>query len=218
MTSRIFASSVLCLALLLGAGIRLLRAALPQDDDHRVVTLKRTPAGQNKPVRLVPVAPAAGTRSLFEEARNPPVERVIRRMSKYHERDAREWQGMPIDVTRMPYCESSAQCGLARACVDAKCGPCRSDADCAPGEACVLNHCVIARLVGCRRQSECGAKISCILTGYTTDPRGNGGLSAICLTPDRVPEQKPPDYPPSAYIPEPSRMTAFQEHLRSQPR
>jgi hypothetical protein len=133
--------------------------------------------------------------------------------ARFHERDPREWQGMRMDVAMMPPCESSEQCGLARACIGGRCGPCSQDEQCATGEICALDHCLVARQVECRGRRNCREDIMCILTGYTPDARGNAGLRSMCLTPDRVPAQQEPNFPPSAFIDPPSRLRSFRQHL-----
>jgi hypothetical protein len=101
----------------------------------------------------------------------------------YYPRPAEEWQGMLVDLSVMPPCESSAGCGLARACVEGTCGPCVADSECAAGEGCVLDHCVRTELIECRRAAECAADALCILSGYTGGTaRGNEDMRAHCLS------------------------------------
>jgi hypothetical protein len=102
----------------------------------------------------------------------PPVEQLLGR-------PASEWQGMLVDLAVMPPCEIDEQCGLARACRDGQCGPCEADADCAADEGCVLDHCVKATRIECRRSADCPDGL-CILTGYSDDPRGNRDMTARC--------------------------------------
>jgi hypothetical protein len=94
-----------------------------------------------------------------------------------------EWEGMPIDRSSAPYCEASERCGLARACVESVCTACGADRDCATGEACVLEHCVLTRLAECRSRADCPAGDLCILSGYSPDPRGNADMRASCASP-----------------------------------
>jgi hypothetical protein len=99
---------------------------------------------------------------------------------RYAPRPRDEWQGMLINVNITPPCNASAECGLARACIDEKCMPCERDEHCADGEACVLQHCIAMELVECRRTAECGKGSKCILSGYSRDPRGNEGTRSYC--------------------------------------
>lgn len=101
---------------------------------------------------------------------------------KYHPRAAGEWDGMLVDTSRPQICEKSENCGLALACTEGRCGPCRLDRDCAVGETCVLDHCLLVHLAECRWKAECsGEREICALSGYSPDPRGNEGLRAYCL-------------------------------------
>ena len=91
-----------------------------------------------------------------------------------------EWQGMLQDDGGWP-CERTASCGLARACVDALCVACREDAECLGSEVCVLGHCLLAELAGCRSRIDCEAEQLCVMSGYSADARANGDLRSACL-------------------------------------
>lgn len=102
-----------------------------------------------------------------------------------HPRPADEWQGMLVDLSQRQYCEASAYCGFALACLeDRACGPCQRDDQCGQGEACVLDHCVAAANVGCRSRTDCGAAgegALCVLSGLTGgEPRGNSAMRSYC--------------------------------------
>jgi hypothetical protein len=98
---------------------------------------------------------------------------------EYHPRDPNEWDGMPVSLEG-PYCEESASCGLALACVDQMCGACTADQDCAPGEGCVVQHCLRTELIGCRSYRDCSPAV-CILSGLTGGtPRGNEDMTSYC--------------------------------------
>jgi hypothetical protein len=100
----------------------------------------------------------------------------------YVPRDRSEWQGMLVNDTFRPPCDRSERCGLARACVKNLCVACRMDSECGAGEACVLDHCLLAANVHCRSRRECsGEEAFCILSGFSSDPRGNGHMTADCL-------------------------------------
>ena len=97
-----------------------------------------------------------------------------------------EWQGMPVDTSSAARCGVSLGCGLALACIEGRCGPCTADAECASGEACVLEHCVRAEHVSCRSRQDCTAQgddALCVLSGLSDGQRGNRDLRAYCLTP-----------------------------------
>ena len=94
-----------------------------------------------------------------------------------------EWQGIPV-CGPYPPCERADGCGLALACLDGTCGACTSDAQCAAGEGCALDHCIPAANVECRTRSECGGDALCILSGITGGTaRGNEDMRAYCLSP-----------------------------------
>jgi hypothetical protein len=102
-----------------------------------------------------------------------------------HPRPAHEWQGMRVDLSQRQYCEASSYCGLALACLDDRqCGPCQRDDQCAGGEVCVLDHCVVAAHAGCRSRAECagaGEDAVCVLSGLSGgEPRGNGEMRSYC--------------------------------------
>jgi hypothetical protein len=98
----------------------------------------------------------------------------------YHSRPESEWQGMLIDTSLQSVCDGKSSCGLAMACNNNRCGACSVDSDCASGEACVLDHCVIKKNTSCRTASDCGQNEYCVLSGYSADPRGNGSTLAYC--------------------------------------
>jgi hypothetical protein len=124
----------------------------------------------------------------------------------YHPRDKDEWQGMLVNMSMRAMCEASEQCGLAAACINQLCSPCRTDGECAKGELCVLDHCLLAKNVSCRSRRDCsGEEVRCILSGYSSDPRNNAELLAACKEaaggqaqpPDRIQAKgKPAPRPP----------------------
>jgi hypothetical protein len=114
---------------------------------------------------------------------------------KFHPRDPQEWQGMRVDVTESMDCELSARCGLALACVNGKCGPCTRDAECAPAEVCVLDHCVQRDRAACESRRDCPRGQPCVISEYSPGPRGNEDMRTACLTesgPSPVAEQPRP--------------------------
>ena len=96
------------------------------------------------------------------------------------ERDPAEWQGLRVCSPYTP-CDSSAFCGLARACIDSQCQACKRDQDCASGEGCALDHCVLLTQLECRSARDCAAGYLCYLSGYTGGtPRANEDMYAYC--------------------------------------
>ena len=159
------------------------------------------PAAESHPVprREPHRAPVRIARSrapaVVPEPEAPPSEhalfnRAIGAPPRFAPRDPEEWQGMRPDLSVNPPCETSADCPLARACLQGACGPCQKDGDCSPDEACVLSNCVRSERVGCRSYKDCGSRELCVLTGYSDDPRGNGDTVAKCNT--QVPGSRPP--------------------------
>jgi hypothetical protein len=142
--------------------------------------------------RLSPADPAVLAAAAAEPAM-APAER------HFYPRDLQEWQGMLISTDAAPPCDASATCGLARACKAGKCVACAVDDDCATGEACVLDHCVVRELATCRSRSDCASGSLCILSGYSSEARGNEGMRSLCLNPASgastipAPQPAPPD-------------------------
>jgi len=102
-----------------------------------------------------------------------------------HPRPAHEWQGMRVDLSQRQYCEASSYCGLALACLeDRRCGACERDDQCAAGEVCALDHCVVAAKAECRTRTDCagaGADALCVLSGLSGgEPRGNSAMRSYC--------------------------------------
>lgn len=183
-------------------GILLAIFFVPQDQGTELKTehaLLTGMEGQPTESKLAPAKVAANkTEALvskeiieLENAQEDPIEDVKRAFGDrealnvlspptYHPRPKSEWQGMLIDTSMQSVCEGKNSCGLAMACKNNLCGPCSVNADCAAGEACVLDHCVIEKNASCRTASECGANEQCVLSGYSTDPRGNGTTLAFC--------------------------------------
>lgn len=132
-------------------------------------------------------------------------------------RRPREWGGMPAGNTDQ-VCPSADRCGLALGCRRGRCGACGTDADCAVGEVCVLEHCVRARFTECKSRDDCPAEQLCILSGVSPGPRGNEEMRAYCLphsgSSGEVPV--PPNPPGPQILPEifPGRLLST---LRSEP-
>lgn len=126
------------------------------------------------PARLAEVAPAAGAPEFIGPGATAPPE--------YYPRDADEWQGRLVEVSTREPCNDFGGCGRGRACVEGVCGPCKADADCMSGEACVLNNCVSATKVNCRSRKDCPTGSLCMLVddGTASGWRGNAGLVAVC--------------------------------------
>lgn len=154
--------------------------------------------------------------ALWWRARSPaPIDRVtLRRAAKptlpaprlpelaaprdLQPRPADEWQGMRIDPASSPPCETSAGCGLGRACKAGRCTACTADADCASGETCALDHCVVRALAACRTRADCSAGQLCVLSGYSNLARGNEDMRASCLDPASGAGSMPPAPAPIA--------------------
>lgn len=163
-------------------------------------------------LRALGHGPLAGTGSGTFDGAGP--ERALRAgmgegpPPAYSARDANEWQGMRIDMSNPQICRETRHCGLALACTAGACGPCRADAGCMAGEACVLEHCVRNENADCRRRADCEGDALCVLTGYSTGPRGNEDMRSMCLAPtggvDEDEANRPPvDVVPSAPMPVP---------------
>lgn len=101
----------------------------------------------------------------------------------FHPRPPAEWQGMLVRMDTRAFCQSTSNCGLAASCRNGLCGPCVDDAECAPAEVCVLDHCILRANTGCRSRRECSLNHLCILSGYSADPRNNSDLKSQCSDP-----------------------------------
>ena len=140
---------------------------------------------------------------------------------EYAPRDAAEWQGMLVNLTHQALCDESVRCGLAMACRAGQCGPCQSDADCGQGEGCAVQHCVPLAQVECRSRADCAEPDDlCMLSGLSSDTRGNAKLRAYCGsvedTDDRrlAEREEEPAVDPDAPAPEPGPMLdGSSEHL-----
>lgn len=123
------------------------------------------------------VQPSADTALSFQKVSHATSAPPDRRASRARE----EWQGMPVERGGRIFCNDASTCGLARACVDKRCDGCTDDLYCAPGERCVLEHCLRAELVECASRRDCPGDELCALSGYSSDPRGNASMHAHCL-------------------------------------
>ena len=141
-------------------------------------------AGAFAVLRAMPDPPAPApiaTRSASAVRANAPaVPPPLDAVARSPVRAAEEWQGMQIDPDEQPMCEASERCGLATACLTGRCGACRVDAECASGESCVLEHCVLAARVACRGRADCSEGELCVLSGISADARGNSDMRAYC--------------------------------------
>jgi hypothetical protein len=144
------------------------------------------------PRNISELIPASSPGQALKAAESTPVGDVV---PTYFPRDKDEWQGMLVSATLRPYCESSELCGLAGACLENLCGPCRADAQCASGEVCVLDHCLLAANVTCRSRRDCSDGAPCVLSGFSPDPRGNGQMKSWCNASRGGVPWKMPDLP-----------------------
>ncbi|MCC7071690.1 MAG: hypothetical protein IT383_10220 [Deltaproteobacteria bacterium] len=128
-----------------------------------------------------PEVAAASSRhpSAAQRAKRAP-DLAVRDQPRQVERAPSEWQGMLTDGDPWP-CESTAVCGLARACIDGYCVGCRDDEECVAGEVCVLEHCVKGELARCRSARDCARRELCVMSGYSSGPRANEELRSTCL-------------------------------------
>ena len=114
--------------------------------------------------------------SEVERALGPP---------RWHPRPDKEWQGMLVNLNVQPPCDAPGLCGSALACKNGRCAPCEFDAECAPGESCVLDHCLLSANVRCRHTAECEPRSTCVLSGYSSGARGNADMRAIASRAER---------------------------------
>lgn len=98
----------------------------------------------------------------------------------YHLRPSSEWQGMLVDTSMQSFCDGKSACGLAMACKNNLCGACLGDWECESGESCVLDHCVVSQNITCNSATDCGEGELCVLSGYSSDLRGNETMEAYC--------------------------------------
>lgn len=152
------------------------------------------------------------------ESTSVPQAAVVNRDPK-RTREPGEWQGMPIDSDGdAPPCDTSATCGLARACVSGRCVACAGDAECAAGETCVLQHCLLRTNARCRTARECGRGELCVVSDYSSDFRGNGVMRSACLgtgpNPFFEPVEPTPRTPASSAIVETEDVRSRLEELR----
>lgn len=144
------------------------------------------------------------------------VEAVTAAPTHVPRRAADEWQGMRQDDAVAFQCGSTEHCGLARACIDGLCVGCSADAECLSSEACVLDHCVPQANVECTSRRECGVDELCMLTGYSTGPRNNDAMRAICRATSGGVEDEAEDEAPRAatYHPAPIETASIVEALK----
>jgi hypothetical protein len=177
----------------------------------------RQPRDASRPVvpRLAPSLPSSPSEPVLASGGLRASER------HWHPRDPQEWQGMLINTDASPPCESSAGCGLGRACKQGKCEACAQDNDCAMGEACVLDHCVVGALAACQGRADCAAGQLCVLSGYSNQARGNEGMRAYCLDPDSgtssVPAAAEPTPDPRTRLPDDDLLDRAREAARKAP-
>lgn len=168
-----------------------------------------------------PPPPGAGDATdggVAHESSAPGASPGVGPMPVVHARDPEEWQAMLVDLTFRQVCSESSVCGLALACKeDGFCGPCSSDGECAVGEICVLDHCLLRDNTTCRSRLDCAAGELCTLTDYSQGRRANAELRSRCLgrtggeeqTPERA---DPPQWQPAP--PTPVRVDTLMESLR----
>lgn len=165
------------------AGSMLHRWTIPEQapvvEESEEVSTAIAPRSSAPEPALAPEVGAAGgpaTVALPVEGRAEP-ERF-----KFHPRDPHEWQGRRVNLSMMAICDGF--CGLAMACIEGKCGPCRADADCGTNERCVLDHCLLSKNVECTRRDDCPSAGDsapyCVIGGTGNGFRGNEELRSFC--------------------------------------
>lgn len=172
-----------------------------------------------EPVGIVPVnniessRPVAGVS--IDASDHPHQESVDFNLSFYH-RPLDEWQGMRVSINEYADCSENGVCGLALACIDGRCEPCKAESDCIIGESCVLDHCVPERNVECSSRRDCPDEELCVLSGYSTDARGNSTMTATCLNPRSGVEQDPDSIEQPTIVeasPRPMRMRRLRDAI-----
>ena len=137
-------------------------------------------------------------------------------VDSFYARDPEEWQGglVPNSPKDMAECDSSERCGIALACIDGRCGACQVDANCATGERCVLDHCLLAANVGCVRRHDCRIEELCLLEDMDSPgPRGNLELRSKCWSRKQLPPLQPAIPPVTEVLPETEEHKAQRRHL-----
>jgi len=171
---RAWLPAILALAVLAAFALRWRRSHAPAPRARAELGLAaRQPRAAAAAPAVVPGAPVVGA-------------------PRWHPREPAEWQGMLVNAAAVPPCESSAGCGLARACVQGTCVACARDSDCAAGEACAMDHCVVQATMACRGRADCASGQLCVLSGYSSLARGNEGMRAYCLDPESGDGTRPP--------------------------
>lgn len=95
----------------------------------------------------------------------------------------------PIACSSASDCPRGLACnaGVCGGCSDA-CSPvgpngdyvCEGDAACASGELCTLGRCLPSANIGCRFDFRCAANEACVLSGFSSEGRGNAATRSFC--------------------------------------
>ena len=151
---------------------------------------------EDRAVRAPSAAPvAAEAEPAAEQPKAPPQPTEVERAlgpPRFHPRPDGEWQGMLVNLNVQPPCDGPGLCGMALACKNGRCGPCEFDAECGPGESCVLDHCLRSANVRCHHTADCEPRSTCVLSGYSGGARGNADMRAYCLALESGANQLPP--------------------------
>lgn len=189
------ASIALLVALVAGLG-GFLATSFGGSDDAEVKTSKRVeePA-QARPPAVSDVRQPRSTAAPQEKGAPREFHAQVAKV-EYHERDPGEWKGMRLDISAKVQCETSDTCQLSTACVDEICGACDQDSDCAKGEACVLDRCLLEENADCRNRKDCPDEELCMIerTGSDAlkDHRGNMFLESKCSQDGVLPSKPQP--------------------------
>ena len=157
--------------------------------DAQLVDGSRTGIGADD-VRTRPGADVASDASVSgpESPPHRPGRMGLMPAFTFHPRAPDEWQGWRVDLSLRPGCDTSSRCTAGLACLaDQMCGPCSHDSDCAGGEICVLDRCLLRERAGCRNRRDCRDGELCITTEPSPDPRGNGFTKSFCSTANDTP-------------------------------
>jgi hypothetical protein len=124
-----------------------------------------------------------------------------------------EWQGMLVDLSVAPTCETTAHCSMAQVCRAGRCLPCERDGECVVGEVCVLDHCVRKELTTCRSANDCQG-VPCVLSGYSSGARNNAETRSYCANPESGQPHVEEDGPQDDPRPEPPLAQRLTDRLR----
>ena len=115
----------------------------------------------------------------------------------------------PIDYSP---CITADDCGASNGCRSGRCAPCHDSRDCATGELCISESCILATNASCTSDDDCLDSVRCATTSPEGGFRGNLAQRSFCLPYSGTTPNSPEESEPSTNIQSNSPLNSALNH------